>query len=252
VPNQKSIIRQHLLVAQIPARFSQEDAPLLEWRLGPSSEQNKNNSDVTLSQVFLTFDKSLNSPQNTPTMRLWLSGVLNGSRKRLLLAYSKEDFNRQLKATELQLSRTQLCQNTSVEFQIKVLPGIHFYQSDVPYVQINQDNIWTLWAPSPELLASTPGREKINPPPPSARNQNAVHFSQAVPFNATSSRKLTPHKHQLLKQIQLRQPRQKPSIANPKPKDWITPNPVAQFPTQSKPPQLKLTETHKQQQTLNN
>ena len=180
MPNQKSIIRQHLLVAQIPARFSQDDAPLLEWRLGPSSEQNTNNSDVTLSQVFLTFDKSLNSPKNTPTMRLWLSGVLNGSRKRLLLAYSKEDLNHQLKATELQLPRTQLCQNTSAEFQIKALPGIHFYQSDIPYVQIDQENIWTLWTPSPELLASTPGREKINPPPPSPRNQSTANVAQTV------------------------------------------------------------------------
>jgi hypothetical protein len=113
-------------------------------------------------------------------MRLWLSGVLNGSRKRLLLAYSKDDFNHQLKATELQLPRTELCHNTSVEFQIKVLPGIHFYQSDIPYVHINQENIWTVWTPSPELVASTPGRERINPPPPSPRNQSTANVAQTV------------------------------------------------------------------------
>jgi len=192
LPNQKSIIKQHLLVAQIPTRFSHEKAPLLEWRLGPSSEQNKNNPDITLSQVFLTLDKSLNSPQNAPTMRLWLSGTLNGSRKRLLIAYSKEDFNKQLKATELLLPRTQLCQNTSAEFHISVLPGIHFYQSDIPYVHVNQDNIWTLWTPSAELLASTPGREKINPPPPSPRNQSTSQVTlpaslQHIPSRETCS-----------------------------------------------------------------
>jgi hypothetical protein len=143
-----------------------------------------------------------------------LSGRLNGSRKRLLLAYSKEEFNQQLKASELQLPRTELGQNTSIEFQIKVLPGIHFYQSNIPYVQIDQDNVWTKWTPSRELLASTPGREKINPPPPFPRNQSAAHFSQPVPLQhdfkqetditqtailkAHSSEKLGPQEHRPL------------------------------------------------------
>ena len=113
-------------------------------------------------------------------MRLWLSGHLNGKRKRLLLAYSREAFNLKLRATELQLPRTEMCQNTSLEFQIKVLPGIHFYQSDVPYEQIDQSNIWTKWTPTSELLASTPGREKINPPAPSPRNQQNSTVDQTI------------------------------------------------------------------------
>jgi hypothetical protein len=126
VPNQKSIVSQHLLIAQVPTRFQQEDSPLFEWRLSPSSEQNKANPEILLSQVYLTFAKSMNSPQNHPTMRLWLSGYLNEKRKRILLAYSREALNQQLRASELQLPGTEMCQNTSLEFQIKVLPGIHF------------------------------------------------------------------------------------------------------------------------------
>jgi hypothetical protein len=77
-----------------------------------------------------------------------------------------------------------MCQNTSLEFQIKVLPGIHFYQSDIPYEQIDQNNIWTKWAPTPELLAATPGREKDQSSstlPKKSANHSCRPSSVAVP-----------------------------------------------------------------------
>ena len=152
-------------------RLSQVEPPLLEWRLAPTSARNKDFPDIPLSQVYLTFAKSRTSPNNPPTFRLWLAGSIQGQRKRILLAFSKMSLNKQRRATIIKLCKTEKCLNTRIEFELKVLPGIHFFQSNVPYKQADQSNIWALWAPSAEILASTPGREKIIPPPPSPRNQ---------------------------------------------------------------------------------
>ena len=101
------------------------------------------------------------------------------------------------------------------------------------------------WHPRLEEKKST-----LRHPPQEIRALRTFHNQYL--FNTTSSRKLTSPKQRLLKQMQLSQPKQKPSLANPKQTAWITPSPAAQLPTQSKPSQLTLTETHKQQLPLNN
>jgi hypothetical protein len=78
VPGKKTTLAEHLLLAQIPIRLAQEEPPLLEWRIAPSSAQNKELPEVLLSQVYLTFARSKTSPNNLPTFRLWLAGSIQG------------------------------------------------------------------------------------------------------------------------------------------------------------------------------
>ena len=94
--SQKSTLHEHLLLAQIPIQLQGTTAPTLEWRMAPTSEQNKADPDHKLSQIFLTFTRSRNSPDNEPTLRLWLAGTAQGQRKRLLLAFASQYFHQQL------------------------------------------------------------------------------------------------------------------------------------------------------------
>ena len=143
--------------------------PLLEWRLAPTLEENKAKPDTVLSQVYLTFGRSRNSPSKDPTLRLWLAAKVEGKHKIILIADASVNFKTQLRANEVRLFQTERCKNPDLIFMVQTLPGIHFYQSNYPYQQIDQDNIWERWQPSAEALASTPGRGAITPPPPSPR-----------------------------------------------------------------------------------
>ena len=129
-PNGKFLLCEHLLLAQVPTQLENVKTPLLEWRLAPTSEENKAKPDIVLSQVYLTFGRSRNSPDKDPTLRLWLAAKIEGKRKRILLADASVNFATQVRSSEVRLFQTERCKNPDLIFVVHTLPGIHFFQSN--------------------------------------------------------------------------------------------------------------------------
>ena len=116
---------------------------------------------MPLSHVYLTFSRSLNSPHNPPSLRLWIAGTAKGKKRRWLLAGTTTSHHEQLAAQQLTLTPTSYSPHINLEFELTVLHGIHFYQSDVDYSEVNADNMYEVWAPRSEAPATADHSPRI-------------------------------------------------------------------------------------------